>query len=188
MEDGIATRSVPKLRKYLQTMFRVCKATSTFYILYSTSHQTMNFWHEIAREKIEEKLRSGEWDNLPGKGKPLQLEDDSDVPEHLRLANKVLRDANVTPPWIDELRELDEHRLQVLALRERAFAKARDIRSRNEEISPLLQQWQDAMLKFNKQVTAFEIKAPRGAERPQMFRVRDELQVFARTFGWTMLK
>ncbi len=148
----------------------------------------MDFWREMARNKIDEAIRSGEWDDLPGKGKPLHLEDDSDVPEHLRLANKVLRDANVTPPWIDERREIDEHRLQVLALRERVFTKAHDIRSRNEEISPLLQQWQDAMLKFNKQVSAFEIKAPRGAQRPQMFRVREELQVFAQAFGWKLVK
>ena len=148
----------------------------------------MDFWREMARNKIDEAIRSGEWDNLPGKGQPLHLEDDSYVPEHLRLANKVLRDANVTPPWIEERRELDEYRLQVLALRERVFSKARDIRSRNDEITPLLQQWQDAMLKFNKQVTAFEVKAPRGAERPQMFRVHEEVQVFARAFGWTLLK
>lgn len=148
----------------------------------------MDFWREMARNKIDQAIRSGEWDNLPGKGKPLQLEDDSDVPEHLRLANKVLRDANVTPPWIDELRELNEHRLQVLALREKTFAKARDIRSRNEEITPLLQQWQDAMQIYNKQVTSFEVTAPRGAERPKMFIIREELQIFARSFGWTLLK
>ena len=106
----------------------------------------------------------------------------------MRLANKVLRDANVTPPWMDELRELNEHHRQVLALRERAFAKARDIRSRNEEITPLLQQWQSAMQIYNKQVSAFEVTAPRGAERPKMFLVREELQVFARSFGWTLLK
>jgi hypothetical protein len=44
--------------------------------------------HIIAERKILEAQKNGEFDNLPGKGKPLQLEDDSQIPEEL-LAYKI---------------------------------------------------------------------------------------------------
>jgi hypothetical protein len=50
---------------------------------------------------VEERIRNaqsdGEFDNLPGKGKPLNLDDDSSVPEDLRLAFKVLKNAGCLP-------------------------------------------------------------------------------------------
>src|SRR6266540_3378743 len=41
-------------------------------------------FQRIAEQRILEAQRKGEFDNLPGKGKPLELEDLSWVPEELR--------------------------------------------------------------------------------------------------------
>jgi len=60
----------------------------------------------IAEERILEAQRRGEFDNLPGHGKPLQLEDDSHVPEDLRLAYKVLKNAHCLPPELELKREI----------------------------------------------------------------------------------
>ena len=57
--------------------------------------------HIIAERKIREAQEKGEFDNLPGKGKPLQLEDDSQVPEELRLAYKILKNADCLPPELE---------------------------------------------------------------------------------------
>lgn len=57
--------------------------------------------HIIAERKIQEALKNGEFDNLPGKGKPLCLEDDSQVPEELRLAYKILKNADCLPPELE---------------------------------------------------------------------------------------
>ncbi|MGC8938442.1 MAG: DnaJ family domain-containing protein, partial [Thermodesulfovibrio sp.] len=48
----------------------------------------MNIFEKIAEEKIREAMQQGIFDNLPNKGKPLELEDFSWVPEDLRLAYK----------------------------------------------------------------------------------------------------
>ena len=40
-------------------------------------------------------------DNLPGKGQPLELEDDSQIPEELRLAYKILKNADCLPPELE---------------------------------------------------------------------------------------
>ncbi len=48
-------------------------------------------FQRIAEQRILEAQRKGEFDNLPGKGKPLELEDLSWVPEELRIGYHVLK-------------------------------------------------------------------------------------------------
>jgi len=57
----------------------------------------MDWARSIAEEKIKEAMAAGEFDNLPGHGKPLKLEDDSHVPEDLRMAYRVLKNAGYVP-------------------------------------------------------------------------------------------
>ena len=66
-----------------------------------------SFWM-IAEEKIREAMRRGDFDHLPGTGKPLYLEDDERVPRDWRLTFHLLRTNGLTPPWIAEGREIDE--------------------------------------------------------------------------------
>ncbi|HXV49429.1 MAG TPA: DnaJ family domain-containing protein, partial [Candidatus Binatia bacterium] len=52
----------------------------------------------LAEQRILEAQRKGDFDNLPGKGKPLEIEDLSALPEDLRMAYHVLKNAHVLPP------------------------------------------------------------------------------------------
>jgi hypothetical protein len=47
----------------------------------------------LAEQKIAEAVSRGEFDDLPGAGKPLELDDDALVPEDMRLACRILRNA-----------------------------------------------------------------------------------------------
>jgi hypothetical protein len=49
----------------------------------------------LAEKKIAEAAARGELDDLPGAGRPLDLEDDALVPEEMRMANRVLRNAGL---------------------------------------------------------------------------------------------
>lgn len=60
----------------------------------------------IAEKRIEEAQVKGEFDNLPGRGRPLELEDMSHVPEELRMAYKILRNAGCLPPELAERKEI----------------------------------------------------------------------------------
>ncbi|WP_379152829.1 DnaJ family domain-containing protein [Paenibacillus sp. sgz5001063] len=51
----------------------------------------------LAEQKIQEAMRSGAFENLPGHGKPLQLEDLSGVPEDLRMSFKIMKNAGLVP-------------------------------------------------------------------------------------------
>ncbi|MBI3058637.1 MAG: DUF1992 domain-containing protein [Deltaproteobacteria bacterium] len=63
-------------------------------------------FHRVAEEKIVAAQKAGAFDNLPGKGKPLALEDLSWVPEDLRVAYHILKNAHVLPPEAELLKEI----------------------------------------------------------------------------------
>ena len=61
---------------------------------------------KIAEERIREAIERGEFDDLPGKGKPLDLEDDSHLPPDLRMAYKILKNADCLPPELELRKEI----------------------------------------------------------------------------------
>ena len=52
----------------------------------------------IAERRIAEAVSQGELDNLPGAGRPLELGDDALVPEDMRIAHRILKNADVPLP------------------------------------------------------------------------------------------
>ncbi|MBO8128411.1 MAG: DUF1992 domain-containing protein [Peptococcaceae bacterium] len=60
----------------------------------------------IAEGKIREAMERGEFDNLSCKGKPLQLEDLSGIPEDLRAGYIVLKNAGVLPEELQLQKEI----------------------------------------------------------------------------------
>ena len=58
-------------------------------------------FEKIIEERIKEAQRNGEFDDLPGKGKPLDFSRDPNIPPDLRLAYKVLKNADYLPPEIE---------------------------------------------------------------------------------------
>jgi hypothetical protein len=64
------------------------------------------FIQRVAEQRILEAQRAGAFDNLPGKGKPLELEDLSWVPEDLRISYHVLKNAHVLPPEVELLKDI----------------------------------------------------------------------------------
>jgi Domain of unknown function (DUF1992) len=65
----------------------------------------MTIWARLAEARIVEAMERGEFDDLPGAGRPLELEDLSRIPPHLRMGYKLLRNANVLPPEMELRRE-----------------------------------------------------------------------------------
>ena len=58
-------------------------------------------FEKLVEDRIQKSLKRGDFDNLPGAGKPLDLHDDQHIPEDLRLAYKILKNADCLPPEIE---------------------------------------------------------------------------------------
>src|SRR5512139_3672364 len=57
---------------------------------------------------IKEAMERGEFDNLPGRGKPIDLTEYFETPEEVRIANSVLKNAGMTSREVDLLKEIAE--------------------------------------------------------------------------------
>jgi Domain of unknown function (DUF1992) len=60
----------------------------------------------LVEQKLLEAVSRGEFDDLPGAGRPLDLDDDALVPEDLRLAYRMLKNAGFVPPEVEALNEI----------------------------------------------------------------------------------
>ena len=91
----------------------------------------------LAESRIEQAIAQGLFDNLPGAGRPLFLADDRLVPEPLRAAYRILRNAGCVPPEVDARREVSAlvsilATLDDDAARRRTLAKVALLRARLE--------------------------------------------------------
>jgi len=79
----------------------------------------------LAERKILEAMERGEFDDLPGKGKPLDLSDDPMVPDDLRVAYKILKNSGFLPPELELHNEIVRLRDLVRALDDEKLRSAR---------------------------------------------------------------
>lgn len=63
-------------------------------------------FEKIVEERILTAQKKGDFENLDGSGRPLTLTDDYHVPEELRLAFKILKNADCLPPEIELKKEI----------------------------------------------------------------------------------
>jgi hypothetical protein len=66
----------------------------------------MEFFQRLAENRILEAIEGGLFDNLRGKGKPLKFEDDSHIPPELKMAYKILKNADCLPPELELRKEI----------------------------------------------------------------------------------
>ena len=63
---------------------------------------------EIVEAAIKRAQERGEFDNLPGKGKPIDLTKYFEAPEETRVVQSVLKNAGITSPQVQLLKEIAE--------------------------------------------------------------------------------
>ena len=82
----------------------------------------------LAESRISAAINNGDFDSLAGTGNPLQLDDDSAVPETLRVAYRILKNAGYLPPEQMLRREISQ--LETLLLQAEDDAQADPLRRR----------------------------------------------------------
>jgi len=79
-------------------------------------------WQLIAENRIQEAFERGEFDELPGRGRPLDFSEYFSAPVMDRLGFSLLKSAGVLPPELELLKEVETLK--------KALAKCRDERTR----------------------------------------------------------
>jgi len=62
---------------------------------------------KFVEEQVRKAIEAGEFDNLPGAGKPIDLRAYFETPEDLRMAYSILKSNNFVPEEVELLREID---------------------------------------------------------------------------------
>ena len=65
-------------------------------------------FEKIIEQRIKKAQKKGDFDNLPGSGKPMVIENDIFIPEDLKLAYKILKNADCLPPEIKLKKEINK--------------------------------------------------------------------------------
>lgn len=63
-------------------------------------HRTPEQWRDLISQRIEDAMHAGHFDNLRGKGKPLDPAPEPHVPPDMQMANSLLKNNELTPAWI----------------------------------------------------------------------------------------
>jgi hypothetical protein len=63
---------------------------------------------QLAEARIAQAIERGTLDDLPGSGAPLDLDDNLLVPEELRVAYRILKNAGCIPPELELRREINQ--------------------------------------------------------------------------------
>jgi hypothetical protein len=66
----------------------------------------MEFFAKLAENRILEAMKTGAFDDLSGKGQPLNLEEDSHIAPELRMAYKILKNADCLPVELELRKEV----------------------------------------------------------------------------------
>ncbi len=123
----------------------------------------------IAERKIRDAIDAGEFDNLPGKGKPVVIDTDPFTPPHLRIANRILKNAEALPEWIQLERDIQREIAALAPTRERslrALRAAKNSASRERIATRLRDTMRENLDLINTMVLTYIYNAPQSAQKP----------------------
>ncbi len=119
----------------------------------------MDFFARIAENRILEAIDGGLFDNLKGRGRPLKFEDDSHIPPELRMAYKILKNADCLPPELELRKEVVTLQDLVASMEDEA-EKLKQMRRLNFLMMKL-----SMMRPVSAQVVEHELYAPKVLEK-----------------------
>lgn len=93
-------------------------------------------------------MEEGAFDNLPGKGKPIDLSENPFEDPDLRTVHRLLRDAGFAPAFIEERKNIDA----TLEREQTTLARAWNLRQRASQTYGAAS-WQRAQVAFREQVS-----------------------------------
>jgi DnaJ family protein C protein 28 len=135
-------------------------------------------------EEIRKAVEAGKFDDLPGKGKPLNLDNNPHADPEWQLAHHMLKTSGYTLPWIAARQEIDA---QIEAARS-ALARAWEWRGRalqgNRPYAEAEAEWQRAVRAFegevekiNKKIFDYNLQTP--SEKFQLLKLNAEKEMDA---------
>lgn len=130
-------------------------------------------------KQIREAMERGDFDNLRGTGKPLNLARDPNVPEDWELAFNLLKNAGYAPDWIETLKQIraEEEKIRVPF---EHFLKSPP--GKQEEAlrrqTMLIEDFRAQAAALNRTIDTYNLKAPSMQVHLRRIRIDFEIEKF----------
>jgi DnaJ family protein C protein 28 len=125
---------------------------------------------------IQEAMENGEFDNLPGKGKPLVFDDNPYLEPGQELAFDLLKKNNFAPEWIERdkeiRRELEEARGHLTI----AWQQRQGNRANEAKWQAAMRRFEESLNKLNRKIDDLNLMVPVISLQRSRLRLADELQ------------
>ena len=143
----------------------------------------LNEWQDLITEQLDEAAARGAFDNLPGKGQPLRLNEHPNEPSDMRMANKLLKDNDLTPSWIGDrkalLAEIETLRAAMRRQWDLAGARIKDAGGDRETLKDswhrALIRWEEQIADLNRRIVSLNITLPIWRMELHRLRLDEEL-------------
>ncbi len=144
----------------------------------------LNEWQDLVTEQLNEAAANGAFENLPGKGRPLRLNENPNEPADMRMANKLLKDNQLSPTWIGDRKALtaDIGKLRSEMQREWANWRVRagesgtdrEALARAWQLS--VRNWEARIDELNRRIVSLNISLPIWRMELHRLRLDEELE------------
>ncbi|HMG76449.1 MAG TPA: DnaJ family domain-containing protein [Pyrinomonadaceae bacterium] len=141
----------------------------------------MKHWESLVDQKIREAMEQGEFDDLPGKGKPLDTSENPFEDPELRLAHRMLRNAGFAPSWIEERKDIDSEFENARQQMSRVWMVLQNALGTENERGARAR-WEKALTSFRKQaaelnrrITAWNLKVPAAGFQRTLIDIEKEV-------------
>lgn len=114
----------------------------------------MDKWSTLVEERLQAAFAEGAFENLPGTGKPLDLDDEPLADPDQWLARHILRNSGLSLPWVEERRRIEEAFATATKRLAHAWSAYAD-NGKGSQTQPFAaQRWQEAQAEFRAQVAS----------------------------------
>jgi DnaJ family protein C protein 28 len=131
-------------------------------------------FESLIDQQIREAEAAGLLTNLPGAGKPLDLDDDKDVPDELRVGFRMLKGAGYAPAWIELQKSVREAHDELAAW----LARANERWPRLGELdrAALRAEYERKIQELNRQIGHYNLTAPPAVGQLPLLQLWRELR------------
>jgi len=133
-------------------------------------------WTKLVEDQIREAMARGEFANLPGAGKPLDLAENPYTSEELRLAYKILKDSGYAPLWIELHKEIEAD----IAAAGRLAENYRQLAASGDPVEASLAHlrvtYAQCLAKINEKIKSFNLQVPIARLQKPLFVVEEEVE------------
>ncbi|MBV7335984.1 DUF1992 domain-containing protein [Chloroflexi bacterium TSY] len=147
--------------------------------------RSMREWNNLIDQRIGEAMEEGAFENLPGTGKPQNLEKNPFVPEGHGLAFDVLQNNNLAPTWITERKEIQGEiaKLRKSIQTEAAWHRTQLLETNDDARRQWLQKtwqrckdhWNAQIVELNTRINTLNLNQPISHLELIKLRLEDEL-------------